>query len=990
MNMPAVSIHTYAGRNCSRMSKLLRLILLAALVISGLGLPGPRPLEAQATGAALQFDGVNDYVTFGQAPELGLATFTLELWFNWSGGGSTTSTDSSKVTAAIPLLTKGRREADGDNRDLNYFLGIQESRLVVDFEEGATANPGRNHSVFATTPIQHNTWYHAAATYDGSVLRLYLNGGLEAQLTVNRAPRSDSIQHAALATALTSRGAPQGFFAGKLDEARIWSVARSQSEIAGSMNQQISTGSGLVARWGLNEGSGTSAVNSVAGSPHGQLINGPLWVMPGAPFNATVPQPPDVPQLLAPAAQATGVATTVRLEAYASDPNNEPLEVRFYGRPTGTASSAQPFTLMVLPDTQYYAISDSRAAIFNAQTQWIVAQKAALNVAFTTHLGDIVDTGTDLNQWSRSSAALMILDNGGVPYSVIPGNHDRGATDFSEYDLHFPPSRFQGSSWYGGYLGDPNDGINDFGVNRKNKNNYVLFSAGGLDFIILNLEWDVPQYAIDWGNAVLARYAQRRAIVTTHGFIDVTGVRRTVQLERSEGRSPEYVWQNLISRHCNVFLVLNGHFHGEISRTDSNRCGQPVHQVLQNYQHRTNGGNGWLRYYIFNPAENRLQAYTYSPTLNQFENDANSRFDLGYQMRSGASLQEVGRVTVHGSGAAAVEWSGLQPSTSYEWYAVASDGRWWTVSPSRLFTTGGGSQPAPTPTATSTPAPTPTPAPTVAPTPTPTVTPSPTTLIFRDGFECSAAAWSGFVNSSSLSYHQGAAYQSPCGMAVNISSTSPTYVIDRKPAQEALYSARFHFHPNNISMAEGDEHPIFRGYNPAGTAIVSVDFRFAGGQRQVRAGVGNDLRRWSYTPWFSLSNSWHSIEVSWRAASGPGSNNGGLAFAVNGVLVAAGSNIDNDEQRLDWVQMGAVRAINSTTLGAYFFDEFSSYRELGLMMSAAAGSSTPAELYEEEVPEGYDEDGVPEGYDEEEVPEGYDEGDMEGEEYRLHLPLINQ
>jgi hypothetical protein len=227
-------------------------------------------------------------------------------------------------------------------------------------------------------------------------------------------------------------------------------------------------------------------------------------------------------------------------------------------------------------------------------------------------------------------------------------------------------------------------------------------------------------------------------------------------------------------------------------------------------------------------------------------------------------------------------------------------------------------------------------------------------------------------------------------MAVNISSTSPTYVIDRKPAQEALYSARFHFHPNNISMAEGDEHPIFRGYNPAGTAIVSVDFRFAGGQRQVRAGVGNDLRRWSYTPWFSLSNSWHSIEVSWRAASGPGSNNGGLAFAVNGVLVAAGSNIDNDEQRLDWVQMGAVRAINSTTLGAYFFDEFSSYRELGLMMSAAAGSSIPAELYEEDVPEGYDEDGVPEGYDEEEVPEGYDEGDMEGEEYRLHLPLINQ
>jgi len=56
---------------------------------------------------------------------------------------------------------------------------------------------------------------------------------------------------------MTSGGTAQGYFAGSLDEARIWNYARTQAEIAGTINQQITSGAGLVRRWGLNEGSGT-------------------------------------------------------------------------------------------------------------------------------------------------------------------------------------------------------------------------------------------------------------------------------------------------------------------------------------------------------------------------------------------------------------------------------------------------------------------------------------------------------------------------------------------------------------------------------------------------------------------------------------------------------------------------------------------------------------------------------------------------------------
>ena len=82
-------------------------------------------------------------------------------------------------------------------------------------------------------------------------------------------PESTSIQHAALGTAMTSTGAAAGFFQGVLDEVRIWNVARSASQIPASKNSELTSGSGLIGRWGLNEGTGSTAANSVGGGVNG-------------------------------------------------------------------------------------------------------------------------------------------------------------------------------------------------------------------------------------------------------------------------------------------------------------------------------------------------------------------------------------------------------------------------------------------------------------------------------------------------------------------------------------------------------------------------------------------------------------------------------------------------------------------------------------------------------------------------------------------------
>ena len=231
----------------------------------------------------LSFNGSSQYVTMGSAAGLGSSSFTLECWVYRAGTGVGASTGSGGISSGIPLIAKGRGEADGSNLDMNYFFGINTSNnfLCADFEEGTgQSSPGLNHPVYGVTPICNNVWYHAAVTYDGTTWKIYLNGNLETTLAVNRLPQSLSIQHASIASALNSSGTASGYFNGKMDEVRIWNVARTQTEIQNNLALQITSATGLTGRYSLNENTGTVATNtgSAGTAVNGNLINTPLWI----------------------------------------------------------------------------------------------------------------------------------------------------------------------------------------------------------------------------------------------------------------------------------------------------------------------------------------------------------------------------------------------------------------------------------------------------------------------------------------------------------------------------------------------------------------------------------------------------------------------------------------------------------------------------------------------------------------------------------------
>ena len=373
---------------------------------------GAAPMASEAANNALSFDGVNDYVTFGSASRLGASNFTIEVWFRRTGAGVSASTGIGGITA-VPLLAKGRGEANGSNRDINYFLGIRPSDnlLVADFEEGANgATPGLNHPVAGVTPISNNVWHHAAATYDGATWRLYLNGTLETELAVNQPVRADSIQHASLATALNSRGVPQGFFRGALDEARIWNYARSGAEIAGSKNLEITSQTGLIGRWSMNGSSGTKIYDTSGNGVTGTLQNGPRRI-PG--FKASITRGPYL-QLGTPHSVVmrwrTDAATDSRVHVGGSP---DTLGLSF--EDTRVTTEHEVTLTGLTPDTQYfYAVGTTTAMLAGGNTNYYFMTSPPNGMAVPTRIWALGDAGT------RTASQRAVRD---AFYSANAGRH---------------------------------------------------------------------------------------------------------------------------------------------------------------------------------------------------------------------------------------------------------------------------------------------------------------------------------------------------------------------------------------------------------------------------------------------------------------------------------------------------------------------------------------------------------------------------------------
>lgn len=296
------------------------------------------------------------------------------------------------------------------------------------------------------------------------------------------------------------------------------------------------------------------------------------------------------------------------------------------------------WSLVLLPDTQKYSLLYPET--FVRQTQWIARNKDKYNIRYVLHLGDITDANTDI-EWRNAEKAFGELD-GKVPYVLATGNHDYYTADndpvWHECGLnkYFSPSKFKNWPTFGGVMKE-----------NDTANSYHLFSAGGIDWIILALEFAPRNATVQWASQVLAKYPERTAILVTHAYLYNDGTRYNfAKKKNSQYWNPhaiakkynypnlpvndgEELWQKLVRKNS-FAMVVNGHVLGSGLGflASTNDRGKTTYQMLVNYQVRKRGGDGYLRILEFLPDGRTVHVKSYSPLRDKYLDDASNQFSF--------------------------------------------------------------------------------------------------------------------------------------------------------------------------------------------------------------------------------------------------------------------------------------------------------------------------------------------------------------------------
>lgn len=272
----------------------------------------------------------------------------------------------------------------------------------------------------------------------------------------------------------------------------------------------------------------------------------------------------------------------------------------------------EEFTIIVLPDTQL-AVQDY-PEFFQSQVDWIITNKEELNIKLVIHIGDVVQRPENHSQYQTALGQLSRID---IPMFIVPGNHDM-------LDYFPDGSEVQNGSDYSifnQYFGDPNK-VSTIKLDEE--------------YLLVGLEFCPSDDVLSRADEIISQNKDKKVILVTHAYMGISG-RSTINHPLNCGQAPERfekdwnngedIYQELVKKHDNIFMVHSGHFFGQSRITDC-RDEKPTHQILQNYQYLPNGGEGILR--IYNFKEEEIMVQSYAPPWDQYLQDEANNFTLGY------------------------------------------------------------------------------------------------------------------------------------------------------------------------------------------------------------------------------------------------------------------------------------------------------------------------------------------------------------------------
>lgn len=363
------------------------------------------------------------------------------------------------------------------------------------------------------------------------------------------------------------------------------------------------------------------------------------------------------------------------------------------------------FSLGHLTDTQY--VTDQAPWVYTALNAWFAANHEARDIAFVMHTGDIIENALRGNQlpdraieeYERASAIQRILEDAGVPHSVLPGNHDNFWGNNNDLYLeYFPEERYADFEWWGG--AGP----------RGATAHFALVEHSGVQMMFLSLPYDSTQAEIDWAADVIGDHPEHNVVLGTHEYL-----RPEPQVDEranpDNGRwsaQGDIFFDQLVEPYDNVVLTMSGHLHGVRQRVLEDvgaTPGRTVVETVADYQSYHDDGSRvavFNRLYQVDVDAGAMAINAYSPVLDSFEphryehrhpdpespqpdfdftaehDELVLPIDLMSDRRvASASVSVLTEVEEIAEGSVVEDitatWEGLVDGESYGWYATATD-----------------------------------------------------------------------------------------------------------------------------------------------------------------------------------------------------------------------------------------------------------------------------------------------------------------------------
>lgn len=241
-------------------------------------LVGSMNVIGQFTGSrhCLEMTGAPKYVNVtNSASQTFTTAITVEAWIYATSWGVNAWSNSIVSKEDWASGSRGFVLRCGNGGRLSFNIGVGTSWQEV---------------VTTTSVMNLNQWHHVAGTYNGSQLKIFVDGievgSFNLTSSITSSPYDLRIGESAYSQ-VSSRP-----FTGRIDEVRLWSVALTSAQIREYMCRNLTSTHPLYANlkghWRFDEG-GTSLTTADASgnNNHGTLTGGPVWVLSGVPIGET-------------------------------------------------------------------------------------------------------------------------------------------------------------------------------------------------------------------------------------------------------------------------------------------------------------------------------------------------------------------------------------------------------------------------------------------------------------------------------------------------------------------------------------------------------------------------------------------------------------------------------------------------------------------------------------------------------------------------------